>query len=80
MQNLIPDAVLDCIGLYCPMPMAMTKMEMDKLAPGQVLKVEADDPASEKDINGWAQKVGHNVLSLEREENILIFFIRKGGV
>ena len=79
LQNLIPDAELDCIGLYCPMPMAMTKMEMDKLKTGQVLMVEADDLASEKDITGWADKVGHEVVSLEREDTILIFHIRKGG-
>ena len=60
------------------MPMAMTKMEMDKLEPGQVLMVEADDPASEKDITSWAAKVGHEVVGLEREDTILIFHIRKG--
>ncbi len=61
------------------MPMAKTKMEMDRLETGQVLMVEADDPASEKDITRWALKVGHDILAFEKDENILIFHIRKGG-
>ncbi|MGB3093424.1 MAG: sulfurtransferase TusA family protein, partial [Candidatus Zixiibacteriota bacterium] len=46
-SEIVPDAELDCVGLYCPMPIAMTKEEIDKLEVGQVLKVEADDPAAE---------------------------------
>ena len=38
---------LDCIGLYCPMPVLNTREEMDKLAIGEILEVWADDPASE---------------------------------
>jgi len=42
-SNIIPDAELDCVGLYCPMPISKTKQEIDKLEVEQVLKVEADD-------------------------------------
>ena len=37
-SEIIPDAELDCVGLYCPMPIAQTKEEIDKLEDGQVLK------------------------------------------
>ena len=30
-SNIIPDAELDCVGFYCPMPIAMTKEEIDKI-------------------------------------------------
>jgi TusA-related sulfurtransferase len=71
------DAKLDTIGLYCPMPIAMTKEEIDKLQVGQVLKVEADDPAAEEDITRWAKRTGHKILSFEKEGTLLTFFIEK---
>ena len=73
----IPDAELDCVGLYCPMPIAQTKQEIDRLEVGQVLKVEADDPAAEEDIKRWAKRVGHEILEFEKQGTILTFNIRK---
>ena len=49
-SDIVPDAELDCVGLYCPMPIAQTKQEIDKLEVGQVLKVEADDQAEAIDL------------------------------
>ena len=76
-SDIIPDAELDCVGLYCPIPIAQTKEEIDKLAVGQVLKVEADDPAAEEDIKRWAKRIGHEIITFEREEMFLTFYIRK---
>ena len=70
------DAQLDCVGYYCPMPIAMTKEEIEKIDIGQVLKVEADDPAAEEDIKRWAKRTGHEILSLEKEGNIITFYIK----
>jgi len=76
-SDSIPDAELDCVGLYCPMPIAQTKQEIDKLDVGQVLKVEADDPAAEEDIKRWAKRVGHDILKFEKQGTMLTFYIRK---
>lgn len=76
-SDIIPDAELDCIGLYCPMPIAQTKQEIDKIEIGQVLKVEADDPAAEEDIKRWAKRVGHEILKFEKEGTMLTFCIMK---
>jgi TusA-related sulfurtransferase len=76
-SDIIPDAELDCVGLYCPMPISQTKQEIDKLEVEQVLKVEADDPAAEEDIKRWAKRVGHEILRFEKEGTILTFYIRK---
>ena len=65
--DIIPDAELDCVGLYCPIPIAQTKEEIDKLDVGQVLKVEADDPAAEEDIKRWAKRIGHEIMKFEQE-------------
>ena len=76
-SEIVPDAELDCVGLYCPIPIARTKEEIDKIESGQVLKVEADDPAAEEDITRWAKRTGHEILKFEKEGTILTFFIKK---
>ena len=76
-SEIIPDAELDCVGLYCPMPIAKTKDEIDKIEVVQVLKVEADDPAAEEDIKRWAKRTGHEMLRFEKEGTILTFFIQR---
>ena len=78
-SDIVPDAELDCVGLYCPMPIAQTKQEIDNLEPGQILRVEADDPAAEEDIKRWAKRVGHEVMEFEKEGMILTFYIKKNG-
>ncbi|MDD4254945.1 MAG: sulfurtransferase TusA family protein [Methanofollis sp.] len=76
-KEIRPDHELDCIGLYCPMPIARTKEEIEKIEVGEVLKVEADDPAAEEDITRWAKRMGHEIVKLEKEEGILTFYIRR---
>jgi TusA-related sulfurtransferase len=76
-SEIVPDAELDCVGLYCPVPIAKTKEEIDKIRVGQVLKVEADDPAAEEDIKRWAKRTGHEILKFEKEGTILTFFIKR---
>ena len=71
------DSDLDCVGFYCPMPIAMTKEEIDKISIGEVLKVEADDPAAEEDIKRWVKRTGHDILSFEKIGTIMTFFIKK---
>jgi tRNA 2-thiouridine synthesizing protein A len=71
------DAELDCVGLFCPMPIAQTKEEIDKLEVGQILRVEADDPAAESDIKSWAKRTGHAILKFKKAGTILTFYIKK---
>jgi tRNA 2-thiouridine synthesizing protein A len=71
------DAELDCVGLFCPIPIARTKEEIENIEVGQMLKVEADDPAAEEDIKRWAKRAGHEVVRFERLENILTFWIKR---
>jgi len=68
---------IDCVGYFCPMPIAMTKEGIDDIEIGQILKIEADDPAAEEDIKRWAKRTGHNLLKFEKKGNILTFIIKK---
>ena len=59
------------------MPIAMTKEGIDEIKIGQILKIEADDPAAEEDIKRWAKRTGHELLKFEKKGTILTFLIRK---
>ena len=50
---------------------------MEKINIGQVLKIEADDPAAEEDIKRWAKRTGHEILKFEKEGTIMTFYIKK---
>jgi tRNA 2-thiouridine synthesizing protein A len=69
--------ILDCIGLYCPMPVLKTRQEMDKLALGEILEVLADDPAAEEDIKAWAKRTGQRIIKVEKTQEGMRFLIQK---
>ena len=72
-----PDLILDCTGLYCPEPVFRTRLSLDQLEAGQVLKVTADDPAAEEDIKRLIKRLGHEILSSESDGDEVEFMIRK---
>jgi tRNA 2-thiouridine synthesizing protein A len=69
--------ILDCIGLYCPMPILKTRQEMDKLGVGEILEVLADDPAAEPDLKSWAKRTGQKIVKIEKTDEGLRFVIEK---
>jgi TusA-related sulfurtransferase len=71
------EKTIDVRGLFCPEPVFRTKIEIEKLASGDVLKVLADDPESEEDISRWISKTGHQLLSINKTQNDLEFIIKK---
>jgi TusA-related sulfurtransferase len=76
-EEIVPDAELDCVGLFCPMPITYTKREIDNLEVGQILKVEADDSVYEGDLKVWARNTGHEIVRFEREGTMMTAYIRK---
>jgi tRNA 2-thiouridine synthesizing protein A len=76
-NEIIPDEDLDCTGLYCPTPIFETRKKIDSMQAGGILKIVADDPAAETDIPSWARTTGNEMLSMKKENDKVIFFIRK---
>lgn len=64
-------------GLVCPMPVVNTKRAIQKLQPGQVLEVVANDNTSRTDIPVLLKKLGHELLSMREEDGVITFLIRK---
>ncbi|RLD15867.1 MAG: hypothetical protein DRI36_06530 [Caldiserica bacterium] len=53
------DRVLDCTGFYCPLPIVKTKLELEKMKEGEILKVLADDPGAKSDFPSWCKQSRH---------------------
>jgi tRNA 2-thiouridine synthesizing protein A len=73
----VPDLVIDCIGLFCPIPILKTREAIRSLGTGQVLEMTSDDPASEADMKSWAARTGHELLEIEKRDSVFRFVVRK---
>ena len=68
---------LDATGLFCPEPVFRTKIEIEKMQVGEILKVSADDPAAEDDISRWVTRNGHELMAMDKDGNTINFQIKK---
>jgi tRNA 2-thiouridine synthesizing protein A len=71
------DRSLDCLGLFCPMPIVKTREAMKTMAAGQVLEMLADDPASDADMRSWAKRTENELLAVTKDGAIYRFLVRK---
>ncbi len=73
----VADLKLDCVGLFCPMPILKSREAMRRLEPGQVLEMTSDDPASEADVRSWTTRTGNELMEIDRNGATFRFLIRK---
>ena len=71
------DETLDCVGLYCPMPIVKTSEQIKGLKEGEVLEVIADDKGIKSDMPAWCSKTGNEFLGIEEEDGEYHVFVRK---
>jgi TusA-related sulfurtransferase len=53
-----PDVVVDCLGRPCPAPVIELARAVVAAAPGAVVEVLSDDPASRHDVPAWCRMRG----------------------
>ncbi len=72
------DEKLDCVGLYCPMPIVHTAKKMKDLKSGQILEIVADDEGIKQDMPNWCKTTGNECLGIEEEGSGLYHvFVKK---
>lgn len=76
-EAISPTKTIDVKGLFCPEPVFRTKIEVERMGVGEVLKVLADDPEAEEDISRWVKRNGHELINFKKENNELVFIIKK---
>lgn len=73
----VADRHLDCLGLFCPMPILKTREALRHMAVGEVLEMVSDDPASEADMQSWTQRTGHDLVEMAKDGTVFRFLVRK---
>ena len=76
-MTLEADATLDASGLNCPEPVMMLHNKVRDLAGGELLKVIATDPSTQRDIPKFCVFLGHELVDRQEEAGTYLYWIRK---
>lgn len=71
------DATLDAKGLLCPLPVLKARKRLQALALGQILRIEADDPAAVVDMPHFCTEAGHDLVRIADKGRFQVYYIRK---
>jgi len=71
------DHVLDAMGLRCPEPVMMVRMNIRKIACGETLLVKCDDPASTRDIPSFCRFMEHELIAKQIDKKPYLYVIKK---
>ena len=70
---------LDTKGLACPLPVLKTRRILRKMAEGDILTVEATDPASVIDFAHFCNTTNNEMVKHTEAEGIFTYVIRRGA-
>jgi tRNA 2-thiouridine synthesizing protein A len=71
------DEEIDAKGLLCPLPVLKLRKRLRAMAPGQVLRLIATDPAALIDVPHFCAESGHVLLDSSEEAGAQIYLIRR---
>ena len=75
-----PDLELDITTEVCPMTFVRTRLALDRMAPGQVLRVRLRGEEPLRNVPRTAREQGHQILSLETDaDGVATLLLRRGG-
>jgi tRNA 2-thiouridine synthesizing protein A len=79
-EEIAVDRDLDITAETCPMTFVRTRLALDRLAPGQVLRVRLRGAEPRRNVPATAREQGHAVLA-ERDlaDGVAVVLIRRGG-
>lgn len=72
--------VLDASGLSCPLPLLKAKQALNRMSPGEILKVIATDSGSVRDFRVYVEHSDHELVDSFTEGECYIHIIRCGPV
>lgn len=79
-QEIHADRDLDISKETCPMTFVRTRLELDRMAPGQVLRVRMRGEEPRRNVPRTATEQGHAVLGqVEAKDGAVLVWIRKKG-
>ncbi|WP_371194277.1 sulfurtransferase TusA [Glaciecola sp. SC05] len=72
------DHQLDALGLRCPEPVMMIRLQVRKMQEGETLCIIADDHSTTRDIPSFCRFMHHTLLAQETESLPYRYMLRKG--
>ena len=69
---------LDTRGMLCPLPVLKAAKRLRALAPGEVLALEADDPAAIVDVPHFCAEQGHVLVDQSEKDGVQRYLIQRG--
>ena len=70
---------IDAIGLLCPLPVLKLRKRLKPLAPGDRIRLLADDPAAIVDVPHFCAESGHALIESSEADAHLVFVVEKRG-
>ncbi|KND55595.1 Molybdopterin biosynthesis MoeB protein [Candidatus Paraburkholderia kirkii] len=68
---------VDARGLNCPLPILRAKKALADMTSGQILKVLATDPGSQRDFAAFAKQTGNEIVEATAQDKTFIFLMRR---
>lgn len=68
---------VDARGLNCPLPILRAKKALADMQSGQILKVLATDPGSQRDFAAFAKQTGNEIVESSMQEKTFVFLMRR---
>jgi tRNA 2-thiouridine synthesizing protein A len=71
------DHILDAMGLRCPEPVMMVRLNIRKISAGETLLIKCDDPSTTRDIPSFCRFMEHELIAKQIDEKPYLFVIKK---
>jgi tRNA 2-thiouridine synthesizing protein A len=71
------DQTLDALGLRCPEPVMMVRLQLRKMQVGETLLIIADDPATTRDIPAFCRFMDHELIGSDTAELPYRYVVKK---
>ena len=75
--NLVNIETIDARGLSCPLPLLKAKQELNRLMPGEQLRVLATDSGSIRDFHAFAELSGHGLKDFSEDNGVYYYLLVK---
>lgn len=69
---------VDARGLNCPLPILRAKKALADMESGQILKVLATDPGSQRDFAAFSKQTGNEIIETSTTpDKVFVFLMRR---
>jgi TusA-related sulfurtransferase len=68
---------VDARGLLCPLPILRAKKALADMQTGQILKVLATDPGSQRDFAAFAKQTGNEIVESTSQDKVFTFLMKR---